>query len=63
MYLEPCKRLLDLEGVGVVCALLLYASIGNGKNFKNGRNALVYVGVTPKQHSSGGKTYMLKRGR
>ena len=32
--LEPCKRLLDLEGVGVVCASLLYASIGNGKNFK-----------------------------
>lgn len=57
--LEPCKRLLDLEGVGVVCASLLYASIGNGKNFKNGRDASVYVGLTPKQHSSGGKTYMM----
>ena len=56
--LEPCKRLLDLEGVGVVCASLLYASIGNGESFKNGRDASVYVGVTPKQHSSGGKTYM-----
>ena len=57
--LEPCKRLLDLEGVGVVCAPLLYASIGNGKNFKNGREASVYVGVTPKQYSSGGKVYMM----
>lgn len=57
--LEPCKRLLALEGVGVVCASLLYASIGNGKDFKNGRAASVYVGVTPKQHSSGGKTYMM----
>jgi len=63
--LEPCKRLLDLESVGVVCAALLYSSIGNGKNFKNGREASVYVGVTPKQYSSGGKTYIMgidKRG-
>lgn len=57
--LEPCKRLLDLEGVGVVCASLLYASLGDGKNFKNGRSASVYVGVTPKQYSSGGRTYMM----
>lgn len=57
--LEPCKRLLKLEGVGVVCASLLYASLGKGKNFKNGREASVYVGLTPKQHSSGGKTYMM----
>lgn len=55
---EPCKRLLALEGVGPVCASLLYTSIGDGKGFKNGRHASVYVGVTPKQHSSGGKTYI-----
>ena len=57
--LEPCKRLLDLEGVGAVCAPMLYASIGDGRGFKNGRQASVYVGVTPKQHSSGGKTCMI----
>ena len=56
--LEPCKRLMDLEGIGNVCASMLYANIGNGKEFKNGREASVYVGLTPKQHSSGGKTYM-----
>lgn len=56
--LEPCQRLLDLEGVGDVCASLLYASIGNGSDFKNGRHASVYIGLTPKQHSSGGKTYL-----
>jgi len=56
--LEPCKRLLDLEGVGPVCAARLYASLGDGGNFKKGRDASVYVGVTPKQHSSGGKVYM-----
>lgn len=57
--LEPCKRLLDLEGVGDVGAAMLYTSLGDGSEFKNGRQASVYVGVTPKQHSSGGKTYMI----
>lgn len=57
--LEPCKRLMELEGVGDVGAALLYTSLGNGSEFKNGRQASVYVGVTPKQHSSGGKTCMI----
>jgi transposase len=55
---EPCKRLLDLEGVGEVGASLLYINIGDGSEFKNGRQAAACVGVTPKQHSSGGKTIM-----
>jgi len=41
--LEPCRRLVKLEGVGAVCASMLYTSIGDGK---------------AKQHSSGGKTYL-----
>lgn len=36
---EPCKRLMDLEGVGNVCASMLYASLGKGEGFKNGRQA------------------------
>ncbi len=57
--LEPCKRLMSLEGVGDVGAAMLYASLGTGGEFKNGRQASVYVGLTPKQHSSGGKVVML----
>jgi len=57
-HIEPCKRLMKLEGVGVVAASMLYASLGDGSNFKNGRAAAVYLGLTPKQHSSGGKTYL-----
>jgi transposase len=57
--LEPCQRLKKLEGVGDKCAALLYAALGNGNEFKNGRAAAVYVGVTPKQYSSGGKTVLL----
>ena len=57
--LEPCNRLMDLEGIGEVCAAMLYASMGDGREFKNGRQASVYIGLTPKQHSSGGKVYMM----
>lgn len=57
--IEPCQRLLALEGVGPVGSAMLYSSIGHGEMFKNGRQAATYIGVTPKQHSSGGKTVMV----
>ena len=38
---------------------MLYANIGDGKEFKNGRGASACIGLTPQQHSSGGKTIML----
>ena len=56
---EPCKRLLALESVGEVGAAMLYANIGDGSEFKNGRGASACIGLTPKQHSSGGKVVML----
>ncbi len=52
---EACKSLLDLEGVGPINALGLYLSIGDGSMFKNGRAAAACIGVTPQQHSTGGK--------
>lgn len=57
--LEPVQRLQQIEGVGVKSASLLYAAIGNGTVFKNGRSAAVYAGVTPMQYSSGGKSVLL----
>ncbi|WP_340677948.1 IS110 family transposase [Paraglaciecola sp.] len=59
MQSEPCQRLMELEGVGEIGAAGLYASLGDGSGFKSGRHASVYVGATPKQHSSGGKVVML----
>lgn len=56
--LKPSKNLMALEGVAEVCSGMLYSTIGDGKQFKNGRQAAAFVGVTPKQHSSGGKTVM-----
>jgi transposase len=56
---EPCKRLMQLEGVAKIGAAGLFCSLGDGQGFKNGRQASVYIGSTPKQHSSGGKTIMV----
>ena len=56
--LEPCQRLLKLEGVADKNAIGLYVAIGGGDQYKNGREAAACIGVTPKQHSSGGKTHM-----
>jgi len=56
--LKPCKSLMDLEGVAEICSGMLYSTIGDGKQFTSGRQAAAFVGVTPKQHSSGGKTNM-----
>lgn len=52
---ESCRRLLDIEGVGPISAVLLYATLGSGEAFQTGREFSAYIGLTPKQYSSGGK--------
>jgi len=56
---EACRRLIQMEGVGPISAILLYASLGTGEAFKNGREYSAYLGLTPKQYSSGGKTNLV----
>jgi transposase len=56
--LTPCKNLMDLEGVAEIGSGMLYPTIGDGKQFDSGPQGSAFVGVTPKQHSSGGKTNM-----
>ena len=53
-----CKKLLALEGVSTINAVNLYIAIGCGEagTFKTGREASACIGLTPLQHSSGGKT-------
>ena len=51
-----CRRLTALEGVGPISAVLLYASLGTGEAFSGGREFAAYLGLTPRQLSSGGKT-------
>lgn len=60
-----CQRLMALEGVSVINAINLFnlLKIGDQASFKNGREAAACVGVTPIQHSSGGKTLIGSIGR
>ncbi len=51
-----CKRLTAIEGIGPIGALSLYAVMGSGKAFSKSREFSAYLGLTPRQYSSGGKT-------
>lgn len=53
---ERCRRLMQIPGLGPITATALVASIGNGHDFKNGRQLAAWLGLTPGQHSSGGKS-------
>jgi transposase len=62
---EPCRRIAAVEGIGPLTATALVAAISDGKAFKNGRQFAAWLGLVPKQHSSGGKTRLFgisKRG-
>ena len=59
------QRLMQLRGVGPVVATALVAALGQGRAFRKGRDFAVSLGLTPKQHSTGGKAQLLgisKRG-
>lgn len=50
-----CAALEQLESVGSKNAVGLYVALGDGRQYKNGREAAACIGLTPKQHSTGGK--------
>jgi transposase len=49
------QRLRKVPGVGFITATALVASVGDAKAFKNGRQMAAWLGLVPKQYSSGGK--------
>ncbi|WP_041522997.1 IS110 family RNA-guided transposase [Gilvimarinus agarilyticus] len=62
---EDCQRLLGIPGVGLLSATAMVASIGDISVFKNGRELAAWLGLVPRQHSTGGKPTLLgisKRG-
>jgi transposase len=62
---EVCQRLAKIEGVGALVATAAVAAIGDPNVFKNGRQCSAWLGLVPRQHSSGSKTTLLgisKRG-
>src|SRR5512140_2531514 len=60
-----CQRLREIPGVGPLVATAIVAAIGNGAAFGNGREFAAWLGLVPKQYSTGGRTRLLgisKRG-
>jgi len=52
---ETSRRLDDCPGVGPALATALVATVADPKSFRSGRNFSAWIGLVPKQHSSGGK--------
>lgn len=52
---ESCAELMRIPGIGVICATAIYYTLGNSGSDKTSRQFTSYIGLTPKEHSSGGK--------
>ena len=60
-----CQKLAQVEGIGPVVATAVVAAVGNAREFPNGRHLAAWLGLVPRQHSTGGKERLLgisKRG-
>jgi transposase len=53
---DVAQRLQTIAGVGPTTAAALVATVGQPQEFRNGRQFAAWLGLTPKQHSTGGKT-------
>jgi transposase len=62
---ERCQRLADIQVVGPLIATALVAAVGNAREFRSGREPSAWLGLVPRQQSSGGRRVLLgitKRG-
>jgi len=62
---EACQRVGRIRGVGPKTATAVIAAVGDGKDFDNGRHMAAWLGLVPRQHSSGDRTILMgisKRG-
>jgi transposase len=62
---DQTRRLTRIPGIGVINATALVAAVGDGSAFAKGRDLAAWLGLAPRQHSTGGKTKLLgisKRG-
>ena len=62
---DLCQRLQTIPGVGVLLATAIVSAVGNGADFRRARDLSAWVGIVPRQFSTGGNTRLLgitKRG-
>jgi transposase len=53
---DDCQRIEKIEGIGFLTATAIVAAVGDPRVFKNGRQMAAWLGLVPRQNSSGGKT-------
>jgi transposase len=56
---EVCQRIAKIKGVGPKTATAIVAAVGDGAEFKNGRHMAAWLGLVPRQHSSGDRQVMM----
>lgn len=62
---DAARRLATIPGIGPLGATAIVAAIGEGRQFRRARDMAAWIGLVPRQHSTGGKTTLLgisKRG-
>lgn len=62
---DVARRLMTIPGIGPLAATALLAAVGDGRQFKRGRDLSAWLGLVPAQYSTGGKSTLLgisKRG-
>lgn len=52
---EASRRLEEIPGIGPIVATALVAEVGDWREFRSGRNLAAWIGLVPKQHTTGGK--------
>ncbi len=57
---DSCQRLMTVPGVGPIISSAVVAAIGNGAGFKQGRDFAAWLGLIPKQESTGDRTILGK---
>ena len=62
---DKARRLMTIPGIGPLAATALLAAVGDGRQFRRARELAAWLGLVPREHSTGGKTTLLgisKRG-
>jgi transposase len=62
---DRARRLMTIPGIGPLAATALLAAVGDGRQFRRARDLAAWLGLTPREYSTGGKTTLLgisKRG-
>ena len=60
---ELCQRLVSIPGIGTLSATALVAAVGDARQFRHARDLAAWIGLVPRQFSTGGKPRLLGGGR